>query len=113
MTRERRQFHRTPHPFEVRYRQYGQFTSSWAEASTINISAGGIRFRSPELLERGTALELEITIPSMREALVIRGQVAWSQLQASGVIENGVQFTEVSSEQQLRIDELVRFLRSG
>lgn len=113
MTRERRQFHRAPHPFEVRYRPYGQFTSSWTEASTINISAGGMRFRSPELLERGTALELEITIPSVREALIIRGQVAWSQLQASGVAENGVQFVEVSPEQQMKIDELVRFLRPG
>ncbi len=113
MTRERRQFSRAPHPFELRYRQYGEFTSSWTDASTINLSAGGMRFRSPDTLERAALLELEITIPSAREALVIRGQVAWSQLQASGVIENGVQFIEVSPEQQMRIDELVRFLRPG
>lgn len=111
MARERRKFTRVHQPFEVKYRYAGQFAESWSTATTLNISAGGLRFISPDRLEVKETLEVQIQLPSVREALRLKARVAWSQAQASGVAENGVEFLEVTPEQQVKIDELVRFLR--
>lgn len=110
MIRERRRFPRVPHPFDAQYRFYGELLTSWRTVKTLNLGAGGIRFRSPDPLEPGTKLELQITLPFAQEPLVLRGQVIWSQVMAPGVAENGIEFIGVSPEQAEQIDELVKFL---
>ena len=108
MGEERRDFSRTPVPFDIRYHIYGELGESWRTMTTLNISAGGMRFRSDDVIEAGTQLEVQIALPSA--PLIVRGRVVWSRLLGSGVSENGVQFTDVTPEQLERIDELVRFL---
>ena len=111
MARERRQFPRVPQPFEVRYRLSGELGESWKAVTTVNLSAGGVRFRDTELLTIGDALEIQIHLPGARETLTFQGRVAWSQMQASGVTENGVEFVDATAAEQQRIDNLVQFLR--
>ena len=113
MARERRQFSRVPQLFDVQYRLTGTLGESWRETKTSNVSAGGIRFRSEETLELGDSLEIRIELPGMRERLVLNGRVIWNQLQASGVMEHGVQFLDLKPEQQLQIDNLVQFLKKS
>ncbi len=108
--RERRRFSRVQQPLDAQFRLYGELTSSWRSARTLNISANGLRFRSEDTLAPGTAIEIQIPLPGMREPLVVRGMVAWAQMQASGVTESGVEFMELSPDTQAQIDELVRFL---
>lgn len=110
MGEERRDFSRAPVPFDIRYRIYGELGESWREITTLNISAGGMRFRSDDLIEVGIQLEVQIALPSAPAPLIVRGRVAWSRLLGSGVSENGVQFTNVTPEQLEQIDGLVRFL---
>ena len=109
--RERRSFHRVPQPIGAKYRVYGNFETTWAVGTLVNISAGGMRFRAEELLEKGSLVEIEAQIPGMREILTVKGMIVWGSLQASGVTEMGVEFSEVTEQQQHHIDNFVNFLR--
>ena len=113
MVQERRQFYRLPQPFEVRYRLFNELASSWRTVTTLNLSAGGIRFRDTETIELDALLELQMQLPGGREPFAIHGRVIWSQMQASGVTETGVAFLEVRPEQQQIIDNVVQFFRKS
>jgi len=113
MTRERREFHRIPQEFHAQYRLYGDLMASWSEIVLVNLSAGGMRFRSEDTIPKDTIIEMKLHLPHAHAPLVLHGSVAWSQLQASGVIESGVQFMDVTIEQQAQIDYLVQFLRKN
>ena len=113
MKQEHRRFPRAPESFSVRYRITGELAGSWASAAVVNFSAGGIRFRHPEPIDVGAALALQMRMPGIAEVLSVRGQAVWSQLQASGVVESGVEFMDVTIPQQRLIDQLVGFLKTG
>ncbi len=111
--RERRHFHRVPQPIEAKYRVNGNFGATWAVGTLVNISAGGMRFRAEELIEKGALVEVEAKVPGLREVFAVKGMIVWSNLQASGVAEMGVVFSEVTLQQQYQIDNFVTFLRSN
>ena len=108
--KERRDFGRVPVPFDIRYRIYGELGESWHDLTTINISAGGMRFRTEELLDIGTPLEVQIGLPGSPAPLIVQGKVVWGQALGAGVNEHGVQFMDMTPEQHEHIDGLVRFL---
>ena len=108
---ERRRFPRIPETVTVKYRVSGELASTWCEVATQNVSAGGVRFRVPEQLGPGATVTLQIKLPGMAQPLDVKGQVAWSQLQASGVTEVGVEFLDLKERDQRMIDQLVGFLR--
>ena len=111
MGSERRRFPRIPEAFAVTYRVSGEMISSWREVMAQNVSAGGVRFRVPEALGPGATMMLRLVLPGLPHPLQIKGQVAWSRMQASGVTEVGVEFLDVSEPDQRMIDRLVGFLR--
>ena len=114
MGQERRRFARTPEPFAIQYRPANQPAVAWCRVTVINLSAGGIRFRcTEEPLEAGTPLQIDITLPGLREPMMLNASVIWNQLQASGVTEVGAQFQGLDRKQQLLIDRLVGFLRTS
>ena len=110
---ERRQYRRVIQSFEARYRLYGELMESWRRVRTMNIGAGGIRFRSADLIEPGTKLEIEVSLPSLPAPIRLSGIVIWTETMASGVTENGTEFVDVTPEQGEQIDELVKFLHRG
>lgn len=111
MGTERRRFPRIPESFTVQYRVSGELAATWAEAVTQNVSAGGIRFRVPEPLGPGTTMTLQMRLSGTAQPLHVKGQVAWSRMQASGVVEVGVEFLNLSERDQRMIDQIVGFLR--
>lgn len=110
MTQERREFPRVPQPFEVRYHLSGELTESWRIASTVNLSAGGMRLEGPELLETGHPVEIQLNLAG-RHNLIVLGRVVWSQPQPSGATGSGIEFVDLTPEQRAQIDEIVRFLK--
>ncbi len=110
---ERRHFQRVVQSFDARYRTFGSLGEPWRIFRTVNVSATGLRFRSSDLIELGMTLEIELDLPCLKEPLVVRGHVVWSQAMASGVTENGAEFVDLSPEQSRQIDELVKFLSKG
>ncbi len=113
MVRERRSFPRVPQPFEARFRLSGELDFSWHAITLVNLSAGGLRFRSHELLDQGALVDVQVQLPGIREPVVMNGRVVWSSMQASGVAETGVELLNASPELQIQIDSIVQFLRSA
>ena len=113
MRPDRRRFPRVPEAFRVQYRIFGDLEESWHAVTTLNLSAGGIRFRGADPLEIGTPITLRVQLPGAAQPMTLRGQVVWSQMQASGVTESGVEFVDVRPEQRARIDQVVSFLDRG
>lgn len=109
MGSERRRFPRAPQPLEVRYR-VGEVESGWHVTTALNVSAGGVRFRSELVIEQGTKLEVRLVMPGLEEPLELLGLVVWSRLQTPEVQELGVEFLNVTPEQQVQIDQVVSFL---
>ncbi len=113
MGAERRQFPRVPEPFSVQYRVAGE-VGSWHTVTVINLSAGGLRFRTAEEpLAGGTALQIKVVLPGFREQVSVSALVAWSQLLASGVTEVGVEFQHLDMKTQILLDRLVGFLKKS
>jgi len=54
-------------------------TGKVKRALTKDISAGGICFVTAEILEPGTALEVELTLPDREASVQFLGEVAWSR----------------------------------
>lgn len=109
MGQEQRRFPRIPQPFEVQYR-VGEVGLGWDTAITVNLSAVGVRLRSDRPIDQGSQIELQITLPNTPEPLHLLGLVVWSQMQSPHVTETGVEFLDVTLEQQTQIDQLVQFL---
>ena len=110
MTRERRRFPRVPESFHVQYRVFGDLGELWHAVTALDLSAGGVRFRGAEPLEAGISVNLQVQLPGAAQPMTLRGQVVWSQMLASGVTENGVEFLDVNLEQRAFIDRVVSFL---
>ncbi|MBI2105065.1 MAG: PilZ domain-containing protein [Candidatus Omnitrophica bacterium] len=110
MSSERRRFPRVAETLEVRYRGAGALDEPWRAGTAISLSAGGLRFRSEDAFPAGTLLSLKLRLPGGAEPTAVNGQVAWSQLQASGVTEVGVEFLDATEPQRALIDQLVAFL---
>jgi len=112
MKPERRRFPRIGESVKVQYRTSGQLGTTWHTATVVNFSAGGVRFRAEEQLERLTPVTVQIVFPGARTVMDLQGQIIWTEMQASGVVECGVEFLEVSTQQQAQIDQLVGFLKN-
>lgn len=111
MPRERRKFVRAPHGLEAKYHPaFGNREEGWRAVQTVNLSAGGIRFRSADPLAVGKVLDLDITLPSVGRSLPLRGCVVWSRMPASGLTEHGVAFTDLTLEQMVQLEEFVQWL---
>ena|SRR3989338_929015 len=54
-------------------------TKKVRRALTKDISAGGICFVTEEILELGTALEVELKLPDREAPIIFLGEVAWSR----------------------------------
>ena len=112
MERDRRRFPRVQEPLEAQYRVDGDFASSWRGMSVLNISAGGIRFRTTEPITQGALLQFKIKLPGVPQPLELRGAAVWSAMQAPDVTETGVEFLDLTMKQQAQIDQMVSFLRT-
>jgi len=111
MSREDRRFSRVPESFQVDCRRLGVFSEGWRKVATTDISAGGISFETEELFDLDESVEIQLTLPNFRTPFLIRGKVMRSHPRPKGTWEVALQFVEIKPEEQLQIDELVRFLR--
>jgi c-di-GMP-binding flagellar brake protein YcgR len=107
---EQRRFSRVSQTLPVQYRPAGSLADIWRNGTLANISAVGIRLVTPEPLEVSEIVALELALPGAKESLSVRARVVWQQARGSGVTEHGLEFLDVSPEQQAAIDAFVEFL---
>ena len=111
MGTERRQFRRSDQPFEVQYRSFGALSDPWRIGRSADISATGLRLQTDVPVEAGEMLELALSLPAAQAPLRVRGSVLWSTALPSRALECGIEFRDLTQEQQADIDALVRFLQ--
>ena len=110
MGRERRKFPRAAEPLDAQCRVEGDLAATWMRMTIVNLSAGGLRVRLSQAIDPGARLKLKIKLPGVPQVLELRGGVIWNQLQASEVVEHGIEFADLTLKQQAQIDQLVSFL---
>ena len=110
MGMEQRRFQRIPESFRLQCRRAGSLAETWRHVTTLDLSAGGASFESEELYDPSDTLDIRIDLPNFRVPLLLRGRVIRSRPRPGGAMECGVEFVDMTPEQQGAIDELVQFL---
>lgn len=79
---------------------------------TNNISEGGVFISTTQVLDLGTKIKFPLALPGMMEAEPVEGEVRWVRREGraeenvpSGI---GVQFTKISKNLQMRINQYIR-----
>ncbi|MCL2153544.1 MAG: PilZ domain-containing protein [Oscillospiraceae bacterium] len=89
-------------------------SAEWHDASVLDIAAGGLLFLTDSSYEKGDLLRFDLSIDPMTPGIsqIIPMKVAGIITDDRGVRDGkrafSVKFTEISSKDRIRIDELVR-----
>jgi len=102
---ERRERTRFPVRIDVNYRHGDTYLYS----RSSNVSELGIFLVSENPAQKGARLALEFHIPHVRNPISVTGKVAWVEDGQSGAERGmGIQFVDLTPEQQKQIRSLIR-----
>jgi len=87
----KRKYPRFSKDCEVRYKIL-ELDEMPHDGVTVNISGGGICFKSGEELPLETVIAVEITLPGAKSPVVAMGKVVWRKADDNGTWTNGVEF---------------------
>ena len=110
MGQERREYRRADLRFVIKYRRAGALMDLWRDGTMTDLSAGGLRFSTEELIDQGVTLEFQILLPIRKDPYVLVGQVVSEAPSEPQRSEYGAAFVDVSPDKQVEVDELVQFL---
>lgn len=108
--KERRKFARLDIALTVAYsvQNPGGDPSAVIEATSSDISAGGLRLMTPGPLENGSVLDLEIFLGESEEApLHAVGEVVWQSKIAPTSFETGIFIKHIENEDKKRVMSFV------
>jgi uncharacterized protein (TIGR02266 family) len=107
---ERRRSPRSPLLVRVSYSTVDALFSEF----TRNINEGGLFIETESPPPPGTRVSLQFQLPGGSDPIHARGRVTWvTPASASTPAGMGVEFEHLGPEARVRIDEIVRRLRSG
>ena len=78
------------------------------EADAINVGSGGISMRASVLPQVGSTLRCHLDNPIGGEAIQMIGRVVWAHERGEHAGEFGIRFTQLSSQDQTRIEALIQ-----
>ena len=109
---DKRKYQRAQTRCMIRYRDPAETDVRKSELSTArDLSEGGARFTSGKAFQAGDRLNFEITCPSFPDPIKVKGEVRWNREIRKGILyENGVQFLNLSPEDQETIRQIVAYL---
>ena len=114
--KQQRRHQRIALPISIKYRIEGDAGASWREGLLVNLSAGGLRFTSDVLssaqLFPGQRLKLHWSLENRPEPYAFQGEIVWTHDTASRLVECGVEFFDITPDQEFEIGQLVEFLMS-
>ena len=112
-TEERRQVPRVESQLLVKFRMLSDPLGKWHMTPLKDMSSGGVRFTAEHPAAPGTALELQLLLPTMAAPLRLTGSVAWARPSTiPHLVEYGVAFTDLPPTQREDIEKLVALYRS-
>ena len=111
---ERRRFPRLQVELIVRYKIL-ETSEQHCEATTKDISAGGVCLITREQLKAGSSLAVDIKLPQQTEPVMAVGRVVWSNVSRLGLspgghqrYDNGIEFVEIKDKDRQRIIKKVK-----
>ena len=107
---DRREFHRANIPTSIEYRMVEEQGVGLHPGILTDLNASGLQFSGELSLESGTRIEVHLQLPNRTKPYQFQGEIVWMRPAHSGLTEYGVQFVDVTPDQQFEIDDLVRFL---
>lgn len=114
--KENRKFIRLSAPIGISYKAAKQKRRKPSLSLVRDISGGGIRFMAKEDLRAGDLLELEISIPHLREPIEAVGEVMWfskTKERDRELREAGVCFLDISAKDLHQVLEYVHTIGIG
>jgi len=78
------------------------------EADAINLGTGGLSMRASVLPQVGSTLRCHLDNPAGGEAIELIGRVVWAHESGEHAGEFGIRFTQLSNEDQTRIEALIQ-----
>jgi hypothetical protein len=108
---EKRVYPRVESFHVVRYRK--GFYSGQKVASTVNLSLGGAKIRTPYGLEKGEGLEIAIGFPADSRAIECRGKVKYVLEQEDGRTIAGIQFERLLENDSLYLWQSLYYLKES
>jgi len=79
------------------------------QGQTINISAGGILFKTQKRLSVGTIIELELELPEGRKNIQCLGRILrLNELEEEGNYEIAICFLDLPNSEMLRLDQYLK-----
>ena len=109
--KERRRAPRFDVSLEIRYVSVG-IVSVESKASTINLSQNGMRFQINSAVQKGSKLNLDISLPGEEKPIKATGKVVWAKelVPGGGGIEAGIQFLSMDPEDKKKLDAFIKTL---
>jgi hypothetical protein len=94
---ERRLSRRFPIDQAVSFKLKGQLSSVSGEGRTVNLSSRGVLFRTDQMLDKGSAVQVEINWPVLLDnsrplKLVARGPIVWCDGEQAAMKIEGWEF---------------------
>ena len=112
--KQKRRHLRVSLPVPIKYRIEGESGAASREGLLVNLSAGGLRFTSDMLssaqLIPGQRLQLEWSLENRVEPYTLQGEIVWTHDTASRLVECGVEFFDITPDQELELGQIVEFL---
>lgn len=107
---ERRFFKRVGYDESIRCNIVHDGVSFDAITSSVNISGGGIRVHSPEVLQSPENVSLEIHVPGYMKAIPAHGEIVWmNSAESKEEWLAGIRFTKIDSYDRQMILDFVHF----
>jgi len=86
----------------------------WADVQVLNIAAGGLLFLTDLTFEKGDKIRFDLLIDPltpgvpMKIPMKVVGEIRDDRGTKSGMRSYSIEFTEISNNDRIRLDELVR-----
>ncbi|HNV85938.1 MAG TPA: PilZ domain-containing protein [Candidatus Omnitrophota bacterium] len=106
--RERRQFVRVRCNQPLRYRELGGNPGGFRETFVLDISEGGMRFRTDRFIPVDGKLLLEMNLPPSQQTVKAVAKPAWNKtLTGFHECELGVSFLEIAEQDKTLVRDFV------
>jgi PilZ domain len=101
---EKRVYSRRDCSLPIHYREFGKAVSTAEKSITMNISGGGVAFKSNVFMPLARRLIGEILLPEERESVKVILKAIWiKKVLSTGQYDIGGQFLEIAKKDRVRI----------
>ncbi|MBI1870895.1 MAG: PilZ domain-containing protein [Chlamydiae bacterium] len=90
----------------IEYKVLGKLIPKKEVALTLDLSAGGLLFRSADLIAVNSEIEFDLSLPHIKDPIHLKGRVVRVEpALKAGIYNIAVQYIEISENDRVAIDQ--------